>query len=206
MLDMNTNPQVDAYIADAAPFARPVLEHLRDLVHRAVPEVEEAMKWRMPFFTLNGKILGNMAGFKEYCNFGLWSPEVAALVKKKSAEPGESSMGRLFGKMKSVKDLPSDKDLLRYIATAAASVQAGKSILQNRKKKPKPEIAMHPEFAAALKKAKVMKNFEALAPSYRRLYIAWVADAKRDETRARRITQAVKWIGEGKKANWKYDK
>jgi len=127
-------------------------------------------------------------------------------VKKKSAEPGESSMGRLFGKIKSVKDLPSDKELLRYIATAAASVQAGKNILQGRKKKPKPEIAMHPEFAEALKKAKAMKNFEALAPSYRRLYLMWVADAKRDETRARRIKQAVEWIGEGKKANWKYEK
>ena len=203
---MRTNPQVDAYIAKAAPFAQPVLEHVRKLVHRAVPDVEETIKWSMPFFTLNGKILGNMAAFKEHCSFGLWSREAAALVRKESAKPDEASMGRLFGKMKSVKDLPTDKELLRYIATAAASVQAGKNIMQNRKKKPKPEIAMHPEFAAALKKSKkAAKVFEEFSPSCQREYLEWIGEAKRDETRASRIATAMEWIGEGKKRNWKYE-
>jgi uncharacterized protein YdeI (YjbR/CyaY-like superfamily) len=202
---MPTNPRVDAYIAKAKPFAQPILEHLRELVHRTVPEVDEAIKWSMPFFTINGKILGSMAAFKEHCRFGLWSAEVKALVKKKNAVPSESAMG-IFGRLTSVKDLPPDKELRRYIAVAAAAVQAGESIMKQRRAKvAKPEVAMHPEFAAALKKAKAMKSFEAFAPSCRKEYLMWVADAKRDETRARRIAQAVEWIGEGKKFGWKYE-
>jgi uncharacterized protein YdeI (YjbR/CyaY-like superfamily) len=202
---MPTNPQVDAYIAKAAPFAQPLLEHVRELVHGTVPEVEEAMKWRMPFFTINGKILGNMAAFKEHCSFGLWSTEAAALVKKKRPEPARSPMG-IFGRLTNVKDLPPDKELRRYIAVAAAAVEAGESIMKRRAARvAKPEVAMHPEFAAALKKAKAMKDFEAFAPSHRKEYLMWVADAKRDETRARRIAQAVEWIGEGKKWGWKYE-
>ncbi|HEY0307934.1 MAG TPA: YdeI/OmpD-associated family protein [Acidobacteriaceae bacterium] len=202
---MPTNPQVDAYIAKTAAFAQPLLKHVRELVHSTVPEVDEVIKWRMPFFTLDGKILGNMAAFKEHCSFGLWSAEVAALMKKKDSEPGEAAMGS-FGKLKSVKDLPPDKELRHYILVAAAAVQAGESVMKRRATVAKPEIAMHPLFAVALKKAKAMKSFEAFAPSCRREYLEWVAEAKRDETRAKRVSQAVEWIGEGKKLHWKYDK
>jgi len=206
MSGMHTNPQVDAYIAKSAPFARPVLEHLRALMHRAVPNLEEEMKWSMPFFTLDGKIAGNMAAFKEHCSFGLWSAEVAALVKKKNIKPDESAMGT-FGKLTSVRDLPADKELLRYIVTAAAAVGAGESIMRRRRTVPKPEIVMHPEFAAALKKSKTAaKNFEGFSPSCRREYLEWIGEAKRDETRASRIATAMAWIAEGKKRHWKYEK
>jgi uncharacterized protein YdhG (YjbR/CyaY superfamily) len=66
----NTDPRVDAYIAKAAPFARPILRHLRKLVHEGSPEAEETMKWSMPAFVHRGKILCGMAAFKEHCTFG----------------------------------------------------------------------------------------------------------------------------------------
>ena len=201
----SSEPRVDAYIAKSRPFAQPILLHIRELVHKACPKVVETIKWSRPFFEYKGSILGNMSAFKEHCSFGLWSTEAAALVKKKRPEPARSPMG-IFGRLTNVKDLPPDKELRRYIAVAAAAVEAGESIMKRRAARvAKPEVAMHPEFAAALKKAKAMKDFEAFAPSHRKEYLMWVADAKRDETRARRIAQAVEWIGEGKKWGWKYE-
>jgi len=113
----NTDPRVDAYIAKSAPFARPILTRLRSAVHAACPEAEESIKWGMPFFLTDGKILCFMAAFKAHAGFGFWR-------RGKTAVPGEASakadkaMGQL-GRITSLDGLPPDPSLRRWIRKAA---------------------------------------------------------------------------------------
>ena len=202
------SPKVDAYIEKAQPFAQPVLEHIRSLMHEACPDVEEAIKWSMPFFVYKGAILANMAAFKQHCAFGFWGQEMTAFLRKAKVANGDA-MGSL-GRLSSVKDLPADKDMLVWMRTAAQSVDDGeyKSPIAARSRVAKPEKSAPetpPQFAAALKKnKKAAAVFEKFSPSCKREYIEWIADAKREETRDKRIAQAVEWIAEGKQRNWKY--
>jgi uncharacterized protein YdeI (YjbR/CyaY-like superfamily) len=203
-----TNAKVDAYIAKAAPFAQPVLTHLRKLIHTACPDVVEEMKWSRPFFLHGGTILCNLSAFKEHCSFGFWGAEIGKVLKEDGVLQ-EGGMGSL-GKITSVKGLPPDKQLLGYLRQAAKFVDEGKGetfVAASRRvvKAPKAPVETPAEFAAALKKNKVAgKVFEAFSPSCQREYVEWIADAKREETRERRIAQAVEWIAEGKQRNWKY--
>jgi uncharacterized protein YdeI (YjbR/CyaY-like superfamily) len=197
------NPKVDAYIEKAAPFAQPVLEHLRELVHKACPDVEEAIKWSMPFFVYKGQILGNMAAFKAHCSFGLWGGEVSAVMRKDGVL-SDNGMGKL-GKISSLKDLPSDKAMLGYIKQAVAFVEDGGKTMQRKPKEAKPAAEIPAELSAALKTNKAAaKVFAEFSPSCRREYSEWIAEAKRPETKKKRVAQAVEWIAEGKQRNWKY--
>lgn len=193
------SPKVDTYIAKAKPFAQPILEHLRELMHRGCPEVEESIKWGQPFFAYKGTILVNMAGFKEHCNLGFWDKGMAEEVRNS----GEGPLRRIT----SVKDLPADKQMLAWIRETAAHVDRGeyRSPIAERSRKAKPESRAPAAFVAALKKNKgAAKAFAAFSSSYRREYIEWIVEAKREETRAKRIATAVEWIAEGKQRNWKY--
>jgi uncharacterized protein YdeI (YjbR/CyaY-like superfamily) len=203
--DQEFNPRVDAYIAKAQPFAQPILSHLRELAHKACPDVEETIKWSMPFFQLNGVILGNFAAFKQHCSFGFWGPEMAAVLREDGVK-SEDGMGAL-GKIASLKDLPSDKKMLAYFRQAATLIASGertKSIVRPKKAaKPAPEIPA--ELTAALKKNKAAaKVFAGFSPSCKRDYAEWIAEAKRVETKEKRLAQAVEWIAEGKTRHWKY--
>jgi len=196
--------RVDAYIAKAQPFAQPILNHIRETMHRALPEVQETIKWSMPFFTTpGGKIIANMAAFKAHCSFGLWASSVREQLKAAGFE-SDGSMGTL-GRIASVKDLPADRMLVKLIKEAAAAVEGGESLMKRKKTVPKALPEIHPEFAAALKKNKAaIKVYEAFSPSCKREYLEWINEAKRDATRTTRIEQAVTWIAEGKQRNWKY--
>ena len=204
----NLNSKVDAYIAKAAPFAQAVLTHVRALVHKACPDAVEEMKWSHPFFLHNGTILCHMAAFKAHCAFGFWGAEMEKVLKADGVVQ-EGGMGSL-GKIASVKDLPPDKKMVAYIQQAAKFIDAGLgdnrvTVARRVVKAPKAAIETPAEFAAALKKNKAAgKVFEAFSPSCKREYVEWIADAKREETRERRIAQAVEWIAEGKQRNWKY--
>jgi uncharacterized protein YdeI (YjbR/CyaY-like superfamily) len=199
-------PAVDAYINHAAPFARPVLEHVREMIHKSVPDVEEAMKWSMPFFMLNGIILGNMAGFKEHCSVTVWNRNVVQ-TRSESAEKRREGMGD-FGKVRSKKDLPDDRTLKAMMKEAAEKIRSGERA-KNWTRKPTKTVAETevPEaLAAALKKNKTAtKQFAAMSPSCRREYCQWIQEAKREETRTGRVATAVGWIAEGKRRNWKYE-
>ena len=196
---MSRDPGIDAYIARAQPFARPILDHVRARVHAAVPEAEETLKWGAPAFTLDGKIVLMMAGFKGHAAVNFWrGQELRANAAK------TDGMGQ-FGKLTSVDDLPPDEELDRLIRQAA---ELSKKAPAPRKTKvaAKPEPKLHAEFAAALDKApKAKATLEAFTPSCRREYLEWIAEAKRDETRQKRIATAIEWLGEGKKRNWKYE-
>jgi uncharacterized protein YdeI (YjbR/CyaY-like superfamily) len=208
MASQHSNPKVDAYIEKAQPFAQAILDHLRKLMHKANPDVEEAIKWGHPFFLYRGTILGHMAAFKQHCSFGFWGEEIGATLRDAKVVQ-DGGMGSL-GKITSVKDLPSEKEMLGWIRQSSALIDSGEhtSIMAARNKvvkAPKAAPKAPPEFAAALKKnKKASAIFEAFSPSCKREYVEWIAEAKREETRDKRIAQAVEWIAEGKQRNWKY--
>lgn len=208
MSSQQIDPKIDAYIDKAQPFARPILTHLRKLMHKACPDVQETVKWSHPFFVYRGTIMAHMAAFKEHCAFGFWGEEIAAVLGEAGAVQN-GAMGTL-GRITSVKDLPAEKVMLGWVREAAAFIDSGQHtspIAARRKvvKAPKPAPKAPPEFAAALKKnKKAAAAFEAFSPSCKREYVDWIADAKREETRDKRIAQAVEWIAAGKQRNWKY--
>ena len=203
----NFDARVDAYIAKAQPFAQPILERLRQSVHEAVPDVEETMKWSMPFFTYKGIILGNMAAFKQHCSFGIWKENVQPLMKE-GVEARGGGMGS-FGKLTSVKDMPAKKAFQAVLVEAARKIDTGErdKNWSRPKKAARPEAEVPEALALALKKNKAAaKQFEAMSPSCKREDCEWIADAKRDETREKRLATAMEWIAEGKARNWKYEK
>ncbi|SNS38725.1 Uncharacterized conserved protein YdeI, YjbR/CyaY-like superfamily, DUF1801 family [Granulicella rosea] len=202
------NSKIDAYIDKAQPFAIPILLHLRKLIHKACPEVNETIKWSRPFFEYKGVILCNISAFKEHCSFGFWGQEMAAILTEAGALQ-DGAMGSL-GRITSLNDLPADKLMLGWIRQAAASIEKGEYVSpmasSNRVvKAPKEALTIPPAFDAALKtNKKAAAAFAAFSPSCRREYIEWIADAKRDATRDSRIATALEWIAEGKQRNWKY--
>jgi hypothetical protein len=192
--------RVDAYIAKAAPFARPILEHVRAVVHEACPDAGETIKWGMPTFTYGDGILCGMAAFKAHASFGFWKH--ALVVGEGEAQSGMGS----FGRLETVRDLPPKKQLLAYVKKAAVlNAQGVKAAPARKSAAPKPAPEPTPEFAAALRKHKAAAaTFKAFSPSQQREYVEWIAEAKREDTRDRRIAQAVEWLAEGKQRNWKY--
>jgi len=192
------DPRVDDYIANAAAFARPILIEIRERVHAACPEVEEAMKWRQPSFEYKGLMCG-MAAFKDHCVFGYWK---APLVLGAAAE-GANAMG-YRDKIRSIADLPSKTAFKAHVKKAMALNEAGITV-KRPASKPKAPLAMPDDFAAFLKKnKKAQVAFDGFSPSHRREYIEWVTEAKTEATRTRRMQQAIAWLAEGKPRNWKY--
>lgn len=191
------DPRVDAYIAKAQPFARPILRHLRKVVHAGCPDVVETMKWSMPHFDYKGSLCG-MASFKEHCGFGFWKASLLEGLKK-----NDDAMGQ-FGCIRSVDDLPSEKDLVTLVKQAVTLNDEGVKV-KRTPKAPKASIRVPAPFAAALKKnKKAQAAFDAFSPSHRREYVEWIAEAKQDATRDRRIATAIEWMTEGKSRHWKY--
>jgi uncharacterized protein YdeI (YjbR/CyaY-like superfamily) len=192
------DPRFDAYIARSKDFARPILVHLREVVHAACPEVEETMKWSMPHFMHQGMLCG-MAAFKEHCTFGFWK---GALVVEDAAQ--DSGMGQ-FGRITSIKDLPNKKVLTAYIKKAMKLNEEGVKA-PPRKTKIKPPLKVPDDLAAALKKNKAAaKAFAGFSPSHQREYVDWITEAKRDETRQKRLATTLEWLAEGKTRHWKYE-
>jgi uncharacterized protein YdeI (YjbR/CyaY-like superfamily) len=196
---VSRDPRVDAYIAKAQPFAQSILQHVRGRVHAVLPDVEETVKWSMPTYTVGGKIVLITAAFKAHTALNFWRGQ-----ELNSSHDTVGAMGQ-FGKIKSIDELPSDAELDRLIREAA---ELAKSAPAPRKPKhgPKPVPELHPEFGAALDKApKAKSTFDGFPPSCRREYLEWIAEAKQDATRQKRIATAIEWLSEGKRRNWKYE-
>lgn len=204
------DPRVDAYINNAADFAKPILKKLRKLVHQGCPEVSEAIKWGFPAFEYKGPLLG-LAAFKQHCSFGFWK---AALLfgQASGATDGDTSStwgapGRdpIPAKITHVDELPSDAKIVALIRRAKKLNDEGVKVPKAMSAKKAP--SMPRDFAAALKRSKAAAAvFAKFPPSHKREYIEWILEAKRDETRQKRIATAVQWISEGKQRNWKYQK
>lgn len=199
------DPRVDAYIAKSAEFARPILTELRAIVHEGCPDVEEAIKWSMPFFMYNGGMLCSIASFKQHCAFGFWKGGAQVLGDDKS----DDAMGQL-GRITSAKDLPPRKTMVGYVKKAVAFADARKKAPVESKPKVKKVakvMAVPDYFMKAVKKnKKALATFEKFAPSRRNEYVEWVTEAKTEETRDRRLETTVEWLAEGKSRNWKYEK
>lgn len=197
-----TDPRVDAYInKEAAPFAQPILRHLRALVHKACPDVEETIKWSFASFQYKGKILCGIAAFKAHCTFGFWHKDMEKILGQDAAKSGEA-MG-LLGRITSLKDLPSDATMARYIKTAMELIDSG--VAARPKPKAKAAIPVPADLALALKKNKAAAaTWKKFPPSHRREYLEWITEAKREETREKRLLTTMEWLAEGKQRNWKY--
>ena len=204
----NYNPKVDKYIGSAQEFAQPVMNHLRELTHKGCPQVEETIKWGMPFFEFRGKIVCCMAAFKKHCRFGFWGKEIRVVLREAKVA-GMNGAG-WFDRLTHVNELPADKQMIDFVRQAAVMIESGSYTspiaARNQKAKAKSStVKMTREFAAALKKnKKATTSFAPFSLSGKLEYVEWVADAKRPDTRDKRIATAVKWISEGKQRNWKY--
>lgn len=95
---------------------------------------------------------------------------------------GEPRRDGHLGRITTVADLPSKQALASYIRKAAALNDQG------------------------VKVARPQAVFAGFAPSRRRDYLEWITEAKTGQTRARRLTQAIEWMADGKSRNWKYEK
>ena len=199
----STNPAIDAYIAKSADFAKPILQHLRTLVHKVCPDVEEKMKWSFPHFDYKGEMMCGMAAFKQHASFGFWKAAIMKDPVLQESARAEVAMGHL-GKITSMKDLPADKKLTAWIKEAMELNEKGIK-LPAKPKSEKKEVVVPDYFISALKKnKKAWAVFEKFAYSHKKEYVEWITDAKTDATRERRMEQAIEMIAEGKGRNDKY--
>lgn len=194
--------EVDNYIKKSADFAKPILIHFRNLVHETCPEVEEKIKWGMPFFDYKGKMMCNMSAFKQHCAIGFYKAALLddALVKKAKTE---EAMGQ-FGRITSLKDLPSDKILIKWIH--AAMELNDKDIKPAKKPAKKTAPIEVPDYVtkAINKKAKAKQTWEKFSNGHRKEYVTWITEAKTEATRNKRIATMMEWLVDGKSRNWKY--
>lgn len=193
---MAQDPRIDAYIAKAAPFTQPILNHVRALVHKTIPGLEEALKWSTPHFVYRGKNLAGFAAFKAH----------AAVMIHGDGRQGDA-MGQ-YGKVASLADLPPDTELATKLLEAKARIDRAGTALKPKAapKSPKAEIPLPDDLAAELARFQgARERWDTFAPSHRREYLEWLVEAKRSETRAKRMAQAAEWVADGKKRNWKYE-
>lgn len=191
------DPRIDAYIAKSADFAKPILNEIRARVHEACPDVEETMKWSSPHFDYKGMMCG-MASFKGHCAFGFWKPSLIL-----DGSGNSEAMGQ-FGRLTKLSDLPPKRVMREYIHKAMALNESGITV-KREPKSPKKAIPVPAYFSAAVKKnKKAQATFEGFSPSHRREYLEWITEAKSEDTRRRRLDQAIQWLAEGKPRNWKY--
>ena len=192
--------RVDAYIAKSADYAKPILIHLRKLVHQACPEAEETIKWGMPSFDYKGPFC-SMAAFKAHAMFGFWK---TALIPDPKGLLTRDSMGSM-GKLTTIKDLPSDKIMIGFIKAAKKLNDDGVKLPVTKKKVEKKELVIPDYVTKALKKnKKALVTFDAFPPSHRKEYVEWITEAKLEETRNKRIATMIEWLTEGKSMGWKY--
>jgi len=200
----STDPRIDAYIEKSKDFAKPVLQHIRQLVHKAVPGIEETWKWSFPHFVYKGSTLCSMAAFKEHCAFGFWKAAIMKDPENLFNKDGKNAMGQ-FDRITSLKDLPKDKVLIAYMKEPAALNEA--DIKVPKVKKARVVMETPAALTAALNNNKKAKaTFESFSPSHRNEYIEWITEAKTEATKDRRIATTIEWLQEGKSRNWKYER
>ena len=193
------DPRVDAYIARSAPFAQPILKHIRQAVHAGCPEVVETIKWGVPAFEYKGPFCG-MAAFKKHAMFGFWKHKLMIDL----LPTGDHSAFGKFGRLTSMDEVPGKADIVKFVKAAKKLNDDGVKAPRMAREKKAP-MRVPPYFKAALSKVpQAATAFDAMPPSHKREYVEWITDAKGLDTRERRIKQAVEWIRRGKSRNWKY--
>jgi len=194
------DPRIDAYIEKSADFAKPIMTHLRKVIHKASPKITENIKWSMPAFEYKGLVCG-FAAFKQHCTFGFWKQ---SLLEQGAFSSEKTAMGS-FGRLTSKKDLPPDEMLIKLIRQA---VELNENGVKVDKKKPaaKKELVVPDYLTAALKKNKAaQKTFDNFPYSCKKEYVEWITEAKTEPTREKRLATTIEWLSEGKRRNWKYE-
>ncbi|MGF7231725.1 YdeI/OmpD-associated family protein [Arachidicoccus sp.] len=195
---MKKDERVDAYIKNAPLFAQPILHHLRVLIHKVSPNINETIKWGFPNFEYKEKILCSFAAFKGHCAFNLWLHSL--VIPSVETKTGMGSLGKIL----SLRDLPTDGALTKILREAIQYTEEGRTI--SRRSRLKNEKIITPEYLqTALEKNKIAsENYEAFSSSKKKEYIEWITEAKTGTTRDKRLSIAVEWIAEGKTRHWKY--
>ena len=196
-----TDPYVDEYIDKAQDFAKPILRHIRKLVHDACPDVVETRKWSFPHFDYKG-IMCSMASFKEHVAFGFWKQSLL----EKSAFPAEKTAMGSFGRIKSIKDLPDNKTMKKLIKDACKLNDDGVKVVRKVSKERKELVVPEVLTRALAKNKKAAATFESFPYSCKKEYIEWITEAKTDATRDKRLATTIEWLSEGRRRNWKYEK
>jgi uncharacterized protein YdeI (YjbR/CyaY-like superfamily) len=198
--------RIDLYISKSADFAKPVLNHIREIVHKACPDAVETMKWSFPHFDFKGEMMCSMAAFKQHCAFGFWKASLMKDPDKILEIKDRNAMGHL-GQIKILSDLPADKILIKYIKEAAKLNEDGIKLPSKSKPKEKKELIVPDYFSKILQKNKTaLKTFEDFSYSHKKEYVQWITEAKTEETRNKRMTASIELLKEGKSKNWKYNK
>jgi len=194
---------IDVYISKSADFAKPILNHIRELVHKTCPDVEEKMKWSFPHFDYKNEMMCSMASFKQHCAFGFWKASLMKDPVLTENAKSESAMGHM-GRITSLKDLPPDKKIIGYIKEAMELTDRGIK-LPPKVKSDKQELVVPEYFLQALSKNKKAKaTFERYGYSHKKEYLEWITEAKTESTRNKRLETALEWMAEGKSRHWKY--
>ena len=197
---------IDAYISKSADFAKPILNHIRELVHKTCPGVEEKMKWSFPHFDYKGEMMCSMAAFKQHAVFGFWKASLMKDPVLVETAKSEVAMGHL-GRLTSVKDLPPDKKMIAWIKEAMLLNDKGIKLAAKPKAADKKELIIPDYFIKALAKNKKAKQvFEGFAYSHKKEYVQWITEAKTEDTKKKRMATALEWLREGKNRNWKYER
>lgn len=198
--------KVDSYIAKSEEFAKPVPNHIRELVHKACPNVEETIKWGFPHFDYKGTMMCSMASFKQHCAFNFWKATIMKDPAKIFNRSEKTAMGCL-GQIKSFSDLPKDKIFIEYIKQAVKLNDEGVKLPAKAKPVQTKELEVPDYFLKSLKKnKKAFQTFENFSFSKKKEYVVWVTEAKTEETRGIRLKTAIEWMAEGKSRNWKYER
>ena len=197
------DPRVDAYIDRSADFAKPILLHIRKLVHAACPDVLETIKWSFPHFDYKGQMMCSMASFKQHCAFGFWKQSLL----EDAAFPAEKTAMGSFGRLTSVKDLPDDKTMKKLIGDAMKLNDEGVKVKRAFVSKDKKELIVPDVLLKTLAKNKAAADtFNNFPYSCKRDYVDWITEAKTDATRDKRLATTIEWLAEGKRRNWKYER
>ncbi len=199
----NKNNRIDEYIENAADFAKPVMHHLRELIHIACPDVIANIKWSTPSFEYKGLLCG-FGAYKNYCMFGFWKSSLMADPNNLLKAHGGESMGN-FGKITRLADLPDDAVIIAYIKEAMLLNDKRIQLPPKPKNVIKKELIIPEILTKALRQNKTAQlAFEKFSPSHKREYAEWISEAKTEATQQKRITQTIEWLQEGKSRNWKY--
>jgi uncharacterized protein YdeI (YjbR/CyaY-like superfamily) len=195
-------PRVDVYIANAADFAQPILAHFRAIVDEACPDAIETIKWGTPSWDYAGSMLCSMAAFTQHCSFGFWRANLLTLNGKPLGFGADGQLSHIT----SMKNLPSRRALLTLVKQAAQLNADGvKGSLMSATRTVRKAVSVPADLKRALaRNTRARETFQAFPPSHQREYIEWIIEAKRDETRSRRLATTLEWLAEGKPRNWKY--
>jgi len=199
------DPRIDAYIGKSGDFAKPILTYIRDLVHRASPEITETIKWGMPFFEYKGPVC-MMAAFKQHCAFGFWKSSRLNDPDKLLKGGDDEAAAGSFGKILTLADLPPDDALVGFIHQTIQINESGVKESKPKKAPAEKKELVTPDDLTDLLSSNdaARKTFDGFSYSHKKEYIEWIEDAKTDTTRQKRLQTTIEWLTEGKSRMWKY--